>query len=152
MLHLPWMQFYFKRNLGAVMADRPPSVARRDCRVADCGLAVKYTLRGVAWKVKRLSRTRSHVSLTAFRNAPKKIQNWGDLKLLLRIAGQIFLPLPRSPAAASASSVGNGVELGAQLFVLGWDGARSLCAVCLFKPDPGPAPAQTCLFVDEKVH
>lgn len=60
--------------------------------------------------------------------------------------------LQRSPAAASCSSVGNGVELGAQLFVLGRDRARSLCAVCLFKPDPGPAPAKTCLFVDEKVN
>lgn len=45
--HLIRCSFILKGS-GAVMANRPLSVARRDFRDADCILAVKQTLRGVA--------------------------------------------------------------------------------------------------------
>lgn len=56
-----------------------------------------------------------------FRTVPQKVQ--GGLILLLWIISAIcrgaVCVLQPSPAAASASSVGNGVELGAQLLLLG---------------------------------
>lgn len=91
-------------------------------------------------------------------NAPRKKKERGDLAPVLWIwMGQVFVRGLRVFCSGhlqrrSASSVGNGVELGAQLLLLGWDRTRSLGAVCLFKPDRGPAPAKTCLFVDGEVN
>lgn len=57
----------------------------------------------------------------------------------------------RSPAVAAAPTVGNGVQVAAQLLLSGWKLAHFAAQFVCSNATPGRAPGKTCLFVIQEL-